>query len=398
MKAKPRDANNILREEGEDALRAHIDKAARRTPGTIERFAPKGNHRADDLLPETNVTAWHGKPVPERDWIVHNRIIRRNVALLSGPGGIGKSILIKQLGVAHVLGRDWLGTMPVQGPVIYLNCEDDERELHYRFHAVLDHYGAGFDALGDFHLTALAGKDAVLGETSHQGIVKPTRLFDLLYKRACAIRPILVAIDTAADVFAGNENDRAQVRQFIGLLRRIAIDASCAVLLASHPSVSGMDRGDGLSGSTAWHNSVRTRLYFQSAHKPNDGGNDGLRELRCMKSNYGPDGEVVRLRFDNGVFKPIAEPSSVERMAQEKKTEALFLDLLDRLNRQGQRVSPHPSSPQNYAPKFFAKHGDTNGTGQKALETAMQRLLNAGTIRIVQEGPPSRSIARLVRS
>jgi hypothetical protein len=155
-------------------------------------------------FPETDVTAWHGKPVPERDWTVQNRIIRRNVALLSSPGGIGKSILIKQLAVAHVLGRDWLVTMPVQGRLLYLNAEDDERELHYRLDAVLAHYGANFDALGDFHLSVLAGKDAVLGEANRHGVVKPTRLFEQLHKRACAVRPVMVALDTAADMFAGN--------------------------------------------------------------------------------------------------------------------------------------------------------------------------------------------------
>jgi RecA-family ATPase len=368
--------------------------------GTTEHFPPRVNTHKRDGLPEINVTAWHGKPVLERPWTVHNRIIRGSVALLSGDGGIGKSILIKQLAVAHVLGRDWLGTMPVRGPVMYLNAEDDERELHYRLDAVLAHYGAGFDALGDFHLIALAGKDAVLGAVTRQGVVTPTKLFNLLYERACAIRPVLVALDTAADVFAGNENDRTQVRQFIGMLRRIAIGADCAVLLASHPSVSGMEKGSGLSGSTGWHNSVRTRLYFKPASVNGDDSktDPDLRELECKKSNYGPTGEVIRLRWDNGVFKPIGEPSSVERLAEERKVEAIFLDLLDRFERQVQRVSPYPSSPHNYAPRLFAQHGDANGTGKKAFEGAMRRLLDAGTIRIVSEGPPSRSVSKLVRT
>jgi RecA-family ATPase len=369
--------------------------------GTVEHYGPNGNGRIGDdaQLPETNVTAWQDLPVPEREWTVQNRIIRRNVALLSGAGGIGKSILITQLAVAHVLGRDWLGTLPVLGPVMYLNAEDDERELHYRLDAVLAHYGARFDALGDFHLTVLAGKDAVLGEADRQGVVRQTELFDLLHKRACAIRPVMVALDTAADMFAGNENDRTQVRQFIGLLRRLAVDADCAVLLASHPSVYGMEKGIGTSGSTAWHNSVRTRLYFRAAKANGDDSkaDPDLRELECRKSNYGRAGEIIRLRWDNGTFKPLGTPSSLERRAEERKTEHLFLDLLDRFNRQGQRVSPHPSSPHNYAPKIFAKHVDANGNGKKAFADAMQRLLDAGTVRIVTEGPPSKTVAKLVR-
>src|SRR3954451_3306957 len=55
-----------------------------------ERFDPKakpfrpnartnGETGAPEGFPEINVTAWHGQPVPEREWTVHNRIIRRNV-------------------------------------------------------------------------------------------------------------------------------------------------------------------------------------------------------------------------------------------------------------------------------------------------------------------------------
>jgi RecA-family ATPase len=372
------------------------------TNGTTEHFAPNGNGKGcgnDPLLPETDVTAWLGKPVPERDWTVHNRIIRRNVALLSGPGGVGKSILIMQLAVAHALGRDWLGTMPVQGPVMYLNAEDDERELHYRLHAVLAHYGAEFDALGDFHLTALAGKDAVLGEANRHGIVRPTRLFEQLHKRACAIRPVLVALDTAADMFAGNENDRTQVRQFIGLLRGVAIDADCAVLLASHPSVSGMEKGTGLSGSTAWHNSVRTRLYFQATDSDESKADPDLRELRCMKSNYGPNGEVIRMRWDNGVFKPMRVPTGPEQVAQNAAADALFLQLLDRSASRRENLSASRTA-NNYAPTVFAKAAEAKAAhfGRDHFADALDRLLAANRVGVEAYGAKSRGTARIVKT
>jgi RecA-family ATPase len=58
---------------------------------------------------------WHSQPIPRRHWAVENRIPLRNVTLLSGEGAIGKSVVLMQLGVAHVLGRDWLGTLPEPG-------------------------------------------------------------------------------------------------------------------------------------------------------------------------------------------------------------------------------------------------------------------------------------------
>src|SRR5262249_49799625 len=77
-------------------------------------------------------TAWHGQPVPDREWCVLNRIPMRNVTLFSGEGAIGKSIVSLQLAVAHVLGSHWLGTMPEIGPALVVACEDDADELHRR--------------------------------------------------------------------------------------------------------------------------------------------------------------------------------------------------------------------------------------------------------------------------
>src|SRR5262249_53539271 len=43
-----------------------------------------------------------------------------------------------------------------------------------------------------------------------------------------------------------------------------AIKARCSVAILAHPSNAGMATGAGLSGSTGWHNKVRSRLYMRS--------------------------------------------------------------------------------------------------------------------------------------
>jgi RecA-family ATPase len=344
-----------------------------------------------------DVAAWDGVSVPPRDWAVRDRIARRNVTLLSGEGGVGKSILVMQLGCAHVLARDWFGTMPEPGPVIYLNAEDDKNELHFRLEGIRAHLGTTFAALKDLHLVPLAGEDALLGVPDRTGIIKPTPLYERLREAAGDIKPVLIALDTAADMFGGNENDRSQVRQFIGSLRGLAITANAGVLLASHPSLSGITTDSGLSGSTGWHNSVRSRLYFKAAKADDDKPND-LRELEVRKNNYGPSGEIVRMRWENGVFVPVSTPSSIERAAADRAAEDMFLQMFDRMTAQGQPLSHQSSSPGNYAPRRFAKHRDANGIREPAFADAMQRLLDAGTIRIEPYGRPSRPTFKLVRT
>ena len=188
------------------------------------------------------------------------------MTLLSGTGGIGKSILVLQLLVAAALRQEWVGSLfPKPGPAIYLGAEDEQDEIHRRLAAILKHYDMAFSDLdaGGFRALAFAGKDAVLAEFDRNGRIKPTPLFKMLYAEAVALQPSVIDIDTAADTFLGDEIKRDQVRQFCALLRQLAIDSNSAVILNSHPSLSGMKSGSGLSGSTHWHNSVRARAYFR---------------------------------------------------------------------------------------------------------------------------------------
>src|SRR5262245_30419434 len=141
--------------------------------------------------------------------------------------------------------------MPDPGPVVAICCEDDADELHRRLDAIVRHYNASFADLADLHVLSLAGRDAVLATPRRDGLMTPTKLFAHVTDAAATIKPRLILLDNSADVFGGNENDRAQVRQFIGLLPGPALAASAGLLLTSHPSLTGIATGSGLSGSTA---------------------------------------------------------------------------------------------------------------------------------------------------
>ena len=140
---------------------------------------------ADVPLAFCSIDAWSRQEPPPREWAVPDRFPLRNVALISGEGAVGKSILIMQLGVAHALGRDWLGTLPEPGPFLYLNAEDEEAELHRRLADIAAHFGTAFAELkSDVHILSLAGQDAVLGYADRNGLIQPTPLFHKLTEAA----------------------------------------------------------------------------------------------------------------------------------------------------------------------------------------------------------------------
>ena len=338
-----------------------------------------------------DMSAWDGEPTPEREWFIRDRIPIRQLTLFSGEGAVGKSLLTLHLLVATALGRDWLKMLPEPGPAWYVGAEDDERELRIRLNPILKLFSATHADLieAGFQMKSLFGEDAILGAPNSRGIIEPTPLFLQLLEEAADKKPKAIGIDASADVFAGNEIDRSHVRQFVGsLLRRLAGATDGAVILLSHPSLTGINTGTGLSGSTGWHNSVRARMYLTSPRtEPGEQPDSDLRELTFKKNQYGPIGESIVLRWKDGLFLPEPGMSSLEVAAAEKTADETFLKLLTRFIQNGQNVS-HKTQPANYAPRLFAKEPEAKNLARAktALEEAMQRLFREQKIHVETYG------------
>jgi RecA-family ATPase len=217
---------------------------------------------------------------------------------------VGKSKLAMQLSVATAAEVDWLCMTPAYGPVLYIGAEDDIPEFHRRFQEIADSYGIRLDQLK--HLLVLipmADRDAVMAATAKAGRIATTPNWRGVEAMVVQHKPCLVVFDSLADVYAGNEINRSEARQFIALLRGLAIRHDLTAVLLSHPSVAGIQSGSGTSGSTAWSNSVRSRLALERLK--DDGGKEiepNKRVLKIMRSNYGPADRVLRLRWSSGVW------------------------------------------------------------------------------------------------
>lgn len=349
-------------------------------------------------LPVVSAASFAGKPAPPRPWHVPEWIPGRQVTLFGGDGGVGKSLIAMQLSVATVTGLQWFEMTPRHGPVVYVSAEEDIDELQRRVEDIAATYGVPLADLADLHLISLAGQDAVMATPSKPGVIVPTAVWRGLGARVAQFKPVLIVIDTAADTYAGDENKRPEVRQFIGQLRGMSIHHDLATLLLNHPSQTGLTSGSGTSGSTAWSNSVRARLYLDRI-KDDDGKEVAadFRVLTVKKSNYGPPDAELRLRWSAGCFVhdgPMAA-GGLDKLAAEAKAERVFCDLLAALIGQGRDVSPKPSP--SYAPAVFANHPSAAGIAKKGFAAAMERLFEAGRIRVEDtDGPKSKRFKRIV--
>lgn len=336
-----------------------------------------------------------GKAVPPREWLVAGMVPSRTVTLFAGDGGTGKSLLALQLGVASAAGTAWLGKSVKQGRVIFISAEDDEDELHRRLNDILEADGRSYDDVEGLTLRSLAGEDALLAIEGQLSLIE-SELFKELESRAEQEDPALIVIDTLADVYPANENDRAKVRQFVGILRGLAIRQKCAVMLLGHPSLTGLNSGSGTSGSTAWHNSVRSRLYMSRIIEDNYEPDTRKRVLSIKKQNYGETGAEISMTWQDGVFVPDGAETSLDRMAASAKAERVFLKLLRVFTEQGRRVNHAGGS--TYAPKIFSEHPDREGMTKRAFKVAMEGLLASGRVQIAKDGPASRTVSYLVEA
>jgi RecA-family ATPase len=361
------------------------------SPSASSAMVETGEHRTEknvQPLSFFNASAWQGQMVPPRRWLVPHRIPMANVTLLQGDGAAGKTTITLQLCVAVDQGTDWLGAVVEEsGAAMFFSAEEDGDEIHRRLSAILDHRGLEFSALQHLHALGIPEDDPTLGALVGGKIV-PTTLYNRLEQAACDVRPKLLAIEAAADVFGGDENNRTQVRQFLGLLRRLAKKSDAAILLLQHPSLSGMTSGTGNSGSTHWSNSVRSRLYFSrpKADANSDDDND-QRQLEVKKSNYGPAGERIVVRWEGGLFVPDGGVSSPERVAKERAVEEVFLRCLDA--KRVQQIEVVATRGRGYAPTVFEGMPEAAGFKMAALQGAMERLLTAGRIRNDRVGGPN---------
>ena len=363
-------------------VNADIGERIRRTARDIQR------------LEIINALELLQKPAPCRQWCVEPWIPHREVTLISGDGGIGKSTIALQLCAASAASLLWFGLEVRPGPALYVSCEDDIDEVHVRLEQIKK--DAPDADLSRLHILSLAGLDAILAKPSN-GRMKPTLLFEGIENAIQQHSIRLLILDAAADVYGGEEVSRSQTRAFIQILRGLAIRRNCAVILLAHPSVDGMKTGRGYSGSTQWNNSVRSRMYFTRATALDKSEPDpDLRILELAKSNRGKIGQKIFMRWHEGCFVlDGADDTGIERLNRDLKAESTFLKLLDAYNDRCRYVSDKSSA--NYAPKVFSDDQAAAGINKQQFKDAMNRLFTADRIKVEEFGPPSRTQRRIVR-
>lgn len=280
------------------------------------------------------------------DFIIDPLIPVGVVTMLGGHGGAGKSALALVLGVHVACGRPWAGFNCRKGKVLYVSLEDPPDLVLFRLSKIVDHYGLSMDEVTDW-LSILDGSETDSALAVEQTDITgrrliETRAFTELRELAKGFQ--LIMIDNASDAFDGNENERRQVRRFMKrMLGAIAAENNAAVLLLAHIDKSAARNGSGgnsFSGSTAWHNSSRSRLALIVS-------NDQI-ELHNEKMNLGRKAEALRLQWSTtGVIEPATASPDHDAGVMTGPDVDIVLAAIQAATRDGVQISTSRSGPGN---------------------------------------------------
>lgn len=338
---------------------------------TLERLNGKG-------LPLIDVAAWVGEPPALRSlwgaWLpVHQ------TTMLTGLGGVGKSLFEQALCTAVAVGLPFLGLPTEQRNTLYITCEDDEDELFRRQAAIERALGiTRRDWLGRLWLTTLAeAGETALAAKGESGRIEPTDRWSQI-EDTCRAQSIgLFAFDNATDALAGDLNDATQVAAMIGMMTRLAVRQDGVAMILHHPNKAGAE----YSNSMAFHNKVRSRLVIDYVDRETD---PDARRITNPKLNYGPAGGHIDFRWHEGAFVraddlPAQMGKELAQAARDRADDALFLQCLALRNKQGRPVSESELS-RTFAPAVFERMPEAKGTNRKRLDAAFERLMKAGRI------------------
>ena len=330
----------------------------------------------DTMLAPVDLRArWNTLPRPVQ-FIVDKWLPRGVTTMLGGHGDAGKTTSALVIGAHVAAGRHFAGLEVERAPVVFASLEDGADIVHLRLKRICEAYNLDAEAVLDY-LTILDGSS---GDATLMAEEKPGQVFlTPVYRRlrdACAGAGLIV-IDNASDAYGGNENARREVRAFMRSLTEIAKENHAALLLLAHIDKAAAKHGSGesYSGSTAWHNSARSRLALVK-----DG--DGILHLRHEKANLSAKAPARRFEFN-----PVGIPLPI-RDGEDAAEEQDFTDLLPAFEAAaacGESVYANLNPGSHSAFKVlerFAEYPERyHGRGGRDLAAVgIQRLLQAGTL------------------
>lgn len=324
------------------------------------------------------------QPLEPHRFVIADILPAGVVTLLGGHGGAGKSMLALTAAVCMTMGRKFMGMATERCRVVFFSAEDPAPVVQRRVAKLCRRMQVDPVELDRWLLVL----DATEAPTLYDGR-SPQPALEGLRAEVTAFNPGAIVIDNASDTFDSNEIERARVREFVRLLAALGKPIDAAVLLLAHVDKATVKSGstEGYSGSTAWHNSARSRLFLTTT----DSG-----DLKCehQKSNLGPRAQPFYMRWsEEGALDHVPPPGGVDDAAT-------VLRILGELEAAGDLVPSAPQANPNAHKLMREREGFPRNLAGSAFWSLLGDLKARGQIaetEITDDNRKRRKILRSVR-
>lgn len=342
------------------------------------------NAKTKESYQTVNLDGFMGAQRELANFVVSEWFPKRVVTLLGGHGGTGKSSFALLMAACIACGKNIADREVKLGKVVFLSLEDEASVVLYRLQCIVNQLGLDVKLI-ERNLIVLDGTACGLtalfteGERGSQPYL--TKHYGDLLEAAKGADAVFV--DNSSDAFMADENNRRQVRLFMAALARMARENNAAVILLAHIDKAAARygaEGNSYSGSTAWHNSSRSRLALLDA-------NDCLKIIH-EKHNYSKQAADVLLEFRGGAVMPAPDGYVPSDPALAMFDAAEVLEVMTQMQERGEQIPAALGGPANM---YMAMHPWFGEDGVAANpKTYKKRLLKAvlslsGQNRVVKE-------------
>ena len=307
--------------------------------------------RPREFFKSVDLSALGQADATEQEWFWDGLIPAGHLTHLGGHGGAGKSTLGLMVAACAVSGSQCLGKATRPARVLFFSGEDPAELVLRRLHRVCLALGLDEAVVRErLHVIDATDFDPVLfferrADGMRAGATTPT--YEALAKYVELHEIDFLVIDNASDTYEADEINRSLVRAFIRSLVRLVRPRNGAVLLLAHVDKGtsragkGQTNSEGYSGSTAWHNSARSRLFLLEKEP-------GAFELQHQKCNLGPKQPAMPLDWpDRGVLQLVGEaegPSGIVQSINDRNDTRALLRLVAEFTARGEHVSSATTS------------------------------------------------------
>jgi RecA-family ATPase len=154
-----------------------------------------------------------------------------------------------------------------------------------------------------------------------------------------------------------------------------------------------MATGTGTSGSTGWKAAARAHLYLTRPKNYNDEAEDAehdVRFLKTMKMNWGSDSGKLKIRWNDGIFEEVSDPTKTAFSPYNKmELDRAIVHAVRYFMNNDQKMAVNPQSPRSYIVKLLKGLPSTKDYEFSALASAVERMANDGRLVKVELGPRS---------